>query len=66
MLVVGSSLAVYSAYRLARAAAQAGAYLALLSVGPNRADDLAHVKVEALAGEALSRLVAHPALAHPR
>eukprot|EP00884_Botryococcus_braunii_P023005 jgi/Botrbrau1/9389/Bobra.0252s0014.1 len=66
VLVVGSSLAVYSAYRLARAAKQAGARLALLTVGPNRADDFADVKVQALAGEALSRLAAHPALLLPR
>ena len=45
LLVVGSSLSVYSAFRLARAATAAGAELALLSVGPTRADDLAHLKV---------------------
>ena len=45
LLVVGSSLMVYSAFRLARAAAASGAQLALLSVGPTRADDLASVKV---------------------
>jgi NAD-dependent SIR2 family protein deacetylase len=45
LLVVGSSLMVYSAFRLARAAAASGAQLALLSVGPTRADDLANLKV---------------------
>ena len=45
LLVVGSSLMVYSAFRLARAATSSGAELALLSVGPTRADDLAHLKV---------------------
>ena len=46
LLVVGSSLMVYSAFRLARAAASSGAQLALLSVGPTRADDLASIKVD--------------------
>ncbi len=46
LLVVGSSLMVYSAFRLARAAATSGAQLALLSVGPTRADDIADIKVK--------------------
>ena len=46
LLVVGSSLMVYSAFRLARAAATTGAQLALLSVGPTRADDIADIKVD--------------------
>ena len=45
LLVVGSSLMVYSAFRLAKAAVASGAELALVSVGPTRADDLAHLKV---------------------
>jgi len=66
LLVVGSSLMVYSAFRLAKAAKDAGAAVVLVSVGPNRADDLADRKVEALAGEALSRLASHPSLLIPR
>lgn len=66
MLVVGSSLMVYSAYRLVKAARGAGSTVALLTAGPTRADDVAHLKVEALAGEALSRLAAHPTLLLPR
>ncbi|KAL6778089.1 SRTB1 [Auxenochlorella protothecoides x Auxenochlorella symbiontica] len=65
MLVVGSSLQVWSAFRLARAAKAAGAPLALLSVGPNRADDLADLKVEARAGEVLARLARSPRLLLP-
>lgn len=57
---------VYSAFRLARAAKAGGAKLALVSVGPTRADSLADLKAEVLAGEALSRLAAHPALLLPR
>ena len=44
LLVVGSSLMVYSAFRLAKAAKDAGAAVVLLSVGPNRADSLADCK----------------------
>ena len=62
MLVVGSSLAVYSAYRLAKAAKKADAALLVLTAGPTRADDMADVKIEALAGEALARLATHPSL----
>lgn len=65
MLVVGSSLQVWSAFRLARAAKATGAPLALLSVGPNRADDLADLKVEARAGEVLARLAHSPRLLLP-
>jgi NAD-dependent deacetylase sirtuin 4 len=66
MLVVGSSCMVWSAYRLVKAAVQAGARLAIINVGPTRADDLAHVKVEALAGEVMMRLAHHPRLLLPR
>lgn len=62
MLVVGSSLAVYSAFRLAKAAKKAGAGLCVLTAGPTRADDMADAKLEALAGETLARLAAHPSL----
>src|SRR5262249_24471549 len=41
MLVVGSSLMVYSGYRFARAAREAGLPLALLNRGVTRADDIA-------------------------
>ncbi|WP_082575619.1 NAD-dependent protein deacetylase [Lysobacter sp. Root667] len=47
MLVVGSSLMVYSGYRFARAAREAGLPLALLNRGVTRADDIATLKIEA-------------------
>ncbi|NUO76992.1 MAG: NAD-dependent protein deacetylase [Lysobacter sp.] len=47
MLVVGSSLMVYSGYRFARAAREAGLPLALLNRGVTRADDIATLKLEA-------------------
>lgn len=47
MLVVGSSLMVYSGFRFARMAHQAGLSLALLTRGVTRADDLATLKIDA-------------------
>ena len=61
LLVVGSSLAVYSAYRLAKVSRDLG----IVTVGPTRADDLAGFKLEARAGDVLARLAAHPALQAP-
>ena len=66
LLVIGSSLQVYSAFRIAKAVADAGKPLAILSVGPTRADNLATLKVEALAGEALPRVVADGGLDLPQ
>ncbi|WIA09476.1 hypothetical protein OEZ85_008877 [Tetradesmus obliquus] len=66
LLVVGSSLMVWSAFRLVKAAKAAGAALAIVNVGPTRADDLADVKVEALAGEVCMQLAMHPSLLVPR
>lgn len=47
MLVVGSSLMVYSGYRFAHAARELGKPLAILTRGVTRADALASLKVEA-------------------
>jgi NAD-dependent deacetylase sirtuin 4 len=66
LLVAGSSLMVFSAFRLARAAKEAGATLVAVNVGPTRADELLDVKLELLAGEALMALASHPALLLPR
>lgn len=48
LLVVGSSLMVWSAYRLAVAAKEAGAKLVIVNVGTTRADALADLKVRHL------------------
>ncbi len=58
LLVVGSSLTVYSGFRFARAARERGLPLAIVNLGPTRADDLADVRVDAPAGEVLSAVVA--------
>ena len=47
MLVVGSSLMVYSGFRYARRAAERGIPIAALNIGRTRADDLLTLKVEA-------------------
>lgn len=46
-LVLGSTLSTYSAFRLVRTVAQRGCPVAIVNLGPTRADDLATVKVEA-------------------
>jgi NAD-dependent SIR2 family protein deacetylase len=57
LLVVGSSLTVLSGRRFVYGAQKAGKPIAIVNVGPTRADDLAEVKVEAPVGELLPRLV---------
>jgi len=47
MLVIGSSLMVYSGFRFARMAHEAGMPIALLTRGITRADDLATLKLDA-------------------
>ncbi len=58
LLVVGSSLAVYSGFRFARRAAERGIPIGILNLGPTRADPLAAARLEARAAEALPRLAA--------
>ncbi|GGY02823.1 NAD-dependent protein deacetylase [Litchfieldella qijiaojingensis] len=57
LLVVGSSLMVYSGYRFAREAARQGKPVACLNLGYTRADDLYALKVEASVGLTLNALV---------
>ena len=63
MLVVGSSLMVYSGYRFAHAAAQAGKPVAAVTLGRTRADALLALKVDAPCEEALDFLLADAAAA---
>jgi len=58
LLVVGSSLMVYSGYRFAEAAAAAGKPIAAVNLGRTRADHLFALKVGAPADEALGELSA--------
>lgn len=56
LLVVGSSMTTYSAFRLAKMAKTDGKFIGCINFGPSRADELIDVKVEALAGDATARL----------
>lgn len=58
LLVVGSSLMVWSGYRLVRAAVEAGKPVAAVNLGRTRADALLAFKLEAPCGEVLSQTAA--------
>ena len=60
MLVVGSSLMVYSGYRFAAAAARAGKPIAAVNVGRTRADELLTLKVAEPCADALGFLLSEP------
>ena len=57
MLVVGSSLMVYSGYRFAHAMAEAGKPIAAVNLGRTRADDLLALKVTARCDDAFRFLL---------
>lgn len=57
MLVVGSSLMVYSGYRFCEWAAKSGKPIAAINLGKTRADALLALKVEAPCSEALEALI---------
>ncbi|HEY4178531.1 MAG TPA: NAD-dependent protein deacetylase [Kofleriaceae bacterium] len=57
LLVVGSSLTVFSGYRFVRRAAERGIPIAILNRGPTRGDEHATVRCDARAGLALPALV---------
>jgi len=50
LLVVGSSLTVYSGWRFARGARERGIPIAIINMGPTRADEISHLRIEAPAG----------------
>ena len=58
LLVVGSSLTVWSGYRFAKRASERRLPIAIVNIGPTRADDLATLKIEEKCGEVLSRATA--------
>ena len=58
VLIVGSSLMVYSGFRFAQAAARAGKPIAAVNLGRTRADALLTVKVERACEDALAFLLA--------
>jgi NAD-dependent SIR2 family protein deacetylase len=56
LLVVGSSLTVWSGYRFVKRAAERGLPIAIVNIGPTRADPLATLKIEENCGAVLSEL----------
>lgn len=56
LLVVGSSLTVFSGYRFVRRAAEREVPVAILNRGPTRGDPHAQLRIDARAGEALAAL----------
>ena len=78
LLVLGSSLTVYSGFRFAERASRQQIPVAIVNMGPTRADSIAAIKIEAALGETLSRLCdnlsqsvgpnppEHPAAGSPR
>ncbi len=54
LLVVGSSLTVWSGLRFAKRASERGIPIAIVNIGPTRADNLATLKIEKNCGEVLS------------
>jgi len=57
LLIVGSSLMVFSGYRLARAAARLGLPVAIVNRGVTRADELSALKLNGDVGQILSDVV---------
>jgi NAD-dependent SIR2 family protein deacetylase len=54
LVIVGSSLMVFSGFRFARTAARLGVPIAVVNLGKTRADDLAMLRVSGNVGEILS------------
>ncbi len=57
LLVLGSSLAVFSGFRFVQRVAAAGIPVAIVNEGPTRGDSLASLRIEARLGEVLPDLV---------
>ncbi|KAJ4965879.1 hypothetical protein NE237_017728 [Protea cynaroides] len=57
LLVLGSSLMTMSAFRLVRAAHEAGASIAIVNIGVTRADNFVPLKINARCGEIMPRLL---------
>ncbi|KAL4711906.1 hypothetical protein ACJJTC_006075 [Scirpophaga incertulas] len=56
VFVLGSSLTVYSSYRILLQAKEEKKEIAILNIGPTRADDFTNIKVSAKCGDILPRL----------
>lgn len=56
LLVLGSSLHVYSGFRFANRAASQGKPIAIVNIGPTRADNLVNIKIDAKCSEVLPQI----------
>jgi NAD+-dependent protein deacetylase sirtuin 4 len=57
LLVLGSSLAVYSGFRFVRRASERGIPVVIVNLGPTRGDELATLCIDARLGEVLPGFV---------
>ncbi|XP_047330402.1 NAD-dependent protein deacylase SRT2 [Impatiens glandulifera] len=64
-LILGSSVMTMSAFRLVRAAHEAGAAIGIVNIGVTRADDLVPLKISARLGEILPRVLDFGSLSIP-
>ncbi|XP_031401094.1 NAD-dependent protein deacylase SRT2 [Punica granatum] len=64
-LMLGSSMMTMSAFRLVKAAHEAGAATAIVNIGPTRADDIVPLKINARLGEILPRVLNEGSLSIP-
>jgi NAD-dependent SIR2 family protein deacetylase len=58
LVVVGSSLTVYSGFRFVRHAHEVGVPIGIVNIGPTRGDELAAVRVSGSVGRVMPRLAA--------
>jgi NAD-dependent SIR2 family protein deacetylase len=65
LLVVGSSLTVWSGFRFVKRAHERGLPIAIVNIGPTRGDDLASLKIEAECGDALTAAIGSSASPRP-
>lgn len=56
VFVLGSSLTVYSSYRIILQAKDEGKKIAILNIGPTRADNIVDIKVSTKCGDILSEI----------
>ncbi len=57
LLIAGTSLTTYSSYRLAKHAEEKHVPICVVNIGPTRADEAAHVRLERRLGVLLPRAV---------
>lgn len=56
LLVLGSSLTVFSSYRIILQLSEHKKQIAIVNIGPTRGDKYAHIKVDAKCGDVISKL----------